>query len=329
MLYTLDENAGLVKVLQFLKAHKLEYLSGEDLSEVLRISRVAIWKHIKKIQSLGYKIESKQNLGYRLVETTDKVLPWEIAENLKTKTLGRKIYYFDSVDSTQNFAMRLAKTDSGSVVIAESQTSGKGRLGRKWVSPKGGIWMSIVLCPDIDVSKITLVPIAAAVALANAIEKTLALKTELKWPNDITLNGKKIAGIIIDASIESSKIDNIVLGIGINYNVNPAEIEKKIRTKANYYGAGTLVKNYKQKPAKLVQSFLEELEGILRLLADGKSQLIITQWTKRSSTIGKNVTVSGTTGTATGRAVRIDDDGSLVLKQRTGYARISAGDISY
>ncbi|MEM3089819.1 MAG: biotin--[acetyl-CoA-carboxylase] ligase, partial [Candidatus Nitrosotenuis sp.] len=192
MLYTLDENAGLVKVLQFLKAHKLEYLSGEDLSEVLRISRVAIWKHIKKIQSLGYKIESKQNLGYRLLETTDKVLPWEIAENLKTKTLGRKIYYFDSVDSTQNFAMRLAKTDSGSVVIAESQTSGKGRLGRKWISPKGGIWMSIVLCPDIDVSKITLVPIAAAVALANAIEKTLALKTELKWPNDITLNGKKI-----------------------------------------------------------------------------------------------------------------------------------------
>lgn len=329
MLYTLDENAGLVKVLQFLKAHKLEYLSGEDLSEVLRISRVAIWKHIKKIQSLGYKIESKQNLGYRLVETTDKVLPWEIAENLKTKTLGRKIYYFDSVDSTQNFAMRLAKTDSGSVVIAESQTSGKGRLGRKWISPKGGIWMSIVLCPDIDVSKITLVPIAAAVALANAIEKTLALKTELKWPNDITLNGKKIAGIIIDASIESSKIDNIVLGIGINYNVNPVEIEKKIRTKANYYGVGTLVKNYKQKPAKLVQSFLEELERILRLLADGKSQLIITQWTKRSSTIGKNVTVSSTTGTATGRAVRIDDDGSLVLKQRTGYARISAGDISY
>lgn len=207
MLYTLDENAGLVKVLQFLKAHKLEYLSGEDLSEVLRISRVAIWKHIKKIQSLGYKIESKQNLGYRLVETTDKILPWEIAESLKTKTLGRKIYYFDSVDSTQNFAMRLAKTDSGSVVIAESQTSGKGRLGRKWISPKGGIWMSIVLHPDIDVSKITLVPIAAAVALANAIEKTLALKTELKWPNDITLNGKKIAGIIIDASIESSKID--------------------------------------------------------------------------------------------------------------------------
>lgn len=189
--------------------------------------------------------------------------------------------------------------------------------------------MSIVLHPDIDVSKITLVPIAAAVALANAIEKTLALKTELKWPNDITLNGKKIAGIIIDASIESSKIDNIVLGIGINYNVNPAEIEKKIRTKANYYGVGTLVKNYKQKPAKLVRSFLEELERILRLLADGKSQLIITQWTKRSSTIGKNVTVSGTTGIATGRAVRIDDDGSLVLKQRTGYARISAGDISY
>jgi BirA family biotin operon repressor/biotin-[acetyl-CoA-carboxylase] ligase len=329
LLYTSDENAGLVRVLQFLKAHKLEYLSGEDLSEVLRISRVAIWKHIKKIQNLGYKIESKQNLGYRLVDTTDKILPWEITESLKTLVIGKKIYYFDSIDSTQNFATRLGKADSGSVVIAESQTSGKGRLGRRWVSPKGGIWLSIVLCPDIDVSKITLVPIAAAVALANAIEKTLAIKTELKWPNDVTLKGKKIAGIIIDASIESSKIDSIVLGVGINYKVNPAEIEKKIKTKGNFYGVGTLVRGGKQKPARLVQSFLEELEKILKTLSDGKTQSIITQWTKRSSTIGKDITVSGTTGRISGKAVKIDKDGSLVLKYGSSYTKVSAGDIVY
>lgn len=329
MLYTSDENAGLVRVLQFLKAHKLEYLSGEDLSEVLRISRVAIWKHIKKIQNLGYKIESKQNLGYRLVDTTDKILPWEITENLKTDTIGKRIYYFDSIDSTQNFATKLGKSDSGSVIIAESQTSGKGRLDRRWVSPKGGIWMSIVLCPDIDVSKITLVPIAAAVALANAIDKTLAIKTELKWPNDVTLKGKKIAGIIIDASIESSKVDSIVLGVGINYRVNPAEIEKKIKSRGNFYGVGTLVRNGRQKPARLVQSFLEELEKTLKMLAEGKIQPIITQWTKRSSTIGKDVTVSGTTGKVTGKAVKIDRDGSLVLKQESSYVKISAGDATY
>ncbi|NDB47131.1 MAG: HTH domain-containing protein, partial [Nitrososphaeria archaeon] len=105
MLYTSDENQGLVRVLQLLKSHHPEYLSGEDLSEVLKISRVAIWKHIKKIQSLGYKIESKQNLGYRLTDTTSLLLPWEVTEEMKTKQIGKKIYYFDSIDSTQKFAV--------------------------------------------------------------------------------------------------------------------------------------------------------------------------------------------------------------------------------
>jgi len=133
LLYTSDENQGLVKVLQFLKSHRLEYLSGEDLSEVLHISRVAIWKHIKKIQSLGYKIQSKQNLGYRLTDITNLLLPWEITDQLKTKQIGKKVYYFDSIDSTQNYATSIAKDESefGSVIIAETQTSGKGRLGRQ------------------------------------------------------------------------------------------------------------------------------------------------------------------------------------------------------
>ncbi|MGQ0605877.1 MAG: biotin--[acetyl-CoA-carboxylase] ligase [Candidatus Nitrosotenuis sp.] len=331
MLYTSDENQGLVKVLQFLKAHRLEYLSGEDLSEVLHISRVAIWKHIKKIQSLGYKIESKQNLGYRLVDTTNLLLPWEVTEDLKTRQIGKRVYYFDSVDSTQNFATGIAKNQSefGAVIIAESQTVGKGRLGRQWISPKGGIWLSVILQPSFDVSKITIIPFGVAVALANAIEKSLTIKTELKWPNDLTVNGKKVAGIIIDASIESTRIESIIIGIGINFKINPKEIKNKIKQKGNFYGVDTLIKKDNIKPVKLVRTFLEELETSMANLEDNKTQSIITQWMKKSSTIGKKITVNSSGTKITGKAIKIDRDGTLVIKQGSRTRWVTTGDVSY
>jgi len=332
MSYSSHENVGLIKVLQFLKAHHSEYLSGEDLSEVLKISRVAVWKHIKKIQALGYEIESKQNLGYRLTKITDLMLPWEITDGLKTKNIGRKIYYFDKIDSTQSFAATIAnnKAEDGAIIISETQDSGKGRLGRNWVSPRGGIWLSIILHPRFDVAKITLIPLVAAIALSSAIQKTLDVKTELKWPNDVTLRGKKIAGMIIDASIESSSIESLILGVGINFRVNPAEIEKKIRKKENFYGVATLVsQNDKTKPAKLVQMFLEEFEKTLDFLSNGKINKIIKDWTANSSTIGKTITLSTSNGKITGKAIRLDTDGGLIIMHKSKPIKIMAGDISY
>lgn len=331
MLYTSDENQGLVRVLQLLKSHHPEYLSGEDLSEVLKISRVAIWKHIKKIQSLGYKIESKQNLGYRLTDTTSLLLPWEVTDELKTKQIGKKIYYFDSIDSTQKFAVGIAKNpkEFGATVIAESQTTGKGRLGRQWVSPKGGIWLSVILEPSFDIYKITLIPFVVAIALSNAIKNTLNINTELKWPNDLTKNGKKIAGIIIDASIESTKIESVVVGVGINFQVNTKEIENKIKDKTRFYGVETLLKKEKTKPAVLVKSFLEELENELDDLKSNKTQDIIKHWTKNSSTVGMNVKVYNPDSVITGKAVGLDVDGSLLVRSGARTFRITSGDISY
>ncbi|MEW6043688.1 MAG: biotin--[acetyl-CoA-carboxylase] ligase [Thermoproteota archaeon] len=332
MLYTSSDNSGLIKVLQFLKAHHSEYLSGEDLSEVLKISRVAVWKHIKKIQNLGYKIESKQNLGYRLTGITDLMLPWEITDGLKTKKIGKKIYYFDSIDSTQNFAATIARNqnEDGTLIISETQKAGKGRQGRTWISPKGGIWMSIVLKPSFDVGKVTLMPFAAAVALSNAIQKTLGVATELKWPNDLTLKGKKIAGMIIDASIESTRIESLVLGVGINFKIDPSQIEKKIKHGPNFYGVATLVNQEdKTKPVKVVQSFLEEFERILSLFASDKTQAIISQWMKKSSTIGRNVSIITPTETIVGRAVKLDKDGALIVRQNSKSLRVTAGDVSY
>ena len=331
-MYSLYDNPGLVKVLAFLKSHNTEYLSGQDLSDVLRISRVAVWKHIKKIKELGYKIESKQKLGYRLESNTDMLLPWEITTGLKTKIFGKQVYYFDLIDSTQNHAIKIAsdKINNGAVIIAEKQTSGKGRLGRKWISPKGGIWLSIILHPKFDISVITLFPIASALALSNAIEKTLNIKSELKWPNDITIKGKKVAGMLVDASIESNKIENLIVGVGINFNVNVKQIEKILKGTPNFYGVASLSEQNKTiKSVLLVQSFLMELEQMYNLLNAGNTRKIIRDWTRKSSTIGQKIELDTENGKIRGKAIKIDDDGALVISENKKNRRITSGDITY
>ena len=332
MIYSSHDNSGLVKVLSFLKSHNTEYLSGQDLSDVLRISRVAVWKHIKKIRELGYKIESKQKLGYRLESSTDMLLPWEVTSGLKTKIFGKQVYYFDSIDSTQNQAMKIAsdEANNGTVIIAEKLTSGKGRLGRKWISPKGGIWLSIILHPKFDISVITLFPIASALALSNAIEKTLNIKSELKWPNDITIKGKKVAGMLVDASLESNKIENLILGVGINFNVDIKQIEKSLKDTPNFYGVTSLSEQNKTvKPILLVQSFLMELEQMYDLLNAGDTKKIIRDWTRKSSTIGQNIELSTEEGKIRGKAIKIDDDGALVISENKKNRRITSGDITH
>jgi BirA family biotin operon repressor/biotin-[acetyl-CoA-carboxylase] ligase len=305
-------------------------LSGQDLSDVLRISRVAVWKHIKKIQELGYIVESKQKLGYKLILNSDELLPWEITFNLKTEFIGRQAYYFDIIDSTQNQALKMAddEANNGSVIVASKQTGGRGRSGRKWVSPKGGIWISIILQPKFDISITTLFPIASSLALSIAIEKTFSINPELKWPNDLTIKGKKVAGMLVDVALESNKIENLVLGVGINFDVNVKEIEKALKGTPNFYGVASLTDQKKEiKPVKLVQVFLVELERIYKLLETIQTKKIISDWTLRSSTIGKNVELNTTDAKIKGKAIRIDEDGALVVTENGKINRIIAGDI--
>ena len=330
MIYNSFENPGLVKVLTFLKTHNTEYLSGQDLSDVLRISRVAVWKHIKKIQELGYIVESKQKMGYKLTSNSDALLPWEITSGLKTKMIGHQVYYFDSLDSTQNQALKMADNTSnnGAVIVAAQQTGGRGRSGRKWISPKGGIWFSVILQPKFDISITTLFPIASALALSNAIEKTFKISPELKWPNDLTIKGKKIAGMLVDVSLESNRIENMVLGVGINFNVDVKQIEKTLKDTPNFYGIATLSEQKKKvKPVQLIQTFLVELEKIYELLNAKHTKKIISEWTKRSSTIGKNVELETIDGKIKGKAIKIDEDGALIISSNGKTNKIIAGDI--
>ncbi len=329
-MYNSFDNPGLVKVLAFLQSHNTEYLSGQDLSDVLRISRVAVWKHIKKIQELGYIVESKQKLGYKLTSNSDALFPWEITSKLKTSVIGQHAYYFDTIDSTQNQALKMADdpANNGTVIIAAKQTGGKGRSGRKWISPKGGIWLSIILQPKFDISITTLFPIASALALSNALEKTFKIFPELKWPNDLTIKGKKIAGMLVDVSLESNRIENLVLGVGINFDIDVKQIEKTLKGSPNFYGVTSLCEQKnKVKPIQLVQTFFVELEKIYDLLNTKQTKKIISEWTKRSSTIGKKVELDTIDGKIKGKAIKIDYDGALLVSNNNKIIRIIAGDI--
>ena len=330
MSYTSFDNIGLVKVLSFFQTHDSEYLSGEDLSDVLKISRVAVWKHIKKIQSLGYKIESKQKLGYRLVNETEKLLPWEITNDLKTKEIGKRVYYFEEIDSTQNFAQQIAldKKENGTIVIAERQTAGRGRLDRKWTSPKGGMWFSLIIHPKFDVSTSTLVPIAGAVALAKSIKTTLDVDVSVKWPNDITLDGKKVAGMLVDASFQANNIDYLILGIGINFDIDSKKIEKRLSKSPNFYGIDSLRKKDDDTPPKiLLREFLVQFEKILTQLNKGEKTKIVKEWTKKADNIGKKISINTSDGKISGISQGIDNDGAIKLKTSKGVKKIFVGDV--
>ena len=330
MSYTSFDNVGLVKVLSFFQTHDSEYLSGQDLSDVLKISRVAVWKHIKKIQTLGYKIESKQKLGYRLIDNTEKLLPWEITRDLKTQLIGKRVYYFEEIDSTQNFAQNIAadKKENGTIIIAEKQTSGRGRLDRKWTSPKGGIWFSLIIHPKFDVSSSTLIPILSAVALSKSIKSVLDIETEVKWPNDITMNGKKVAGVLVDASFQTNSIDYLILGIGINFDIDTKKLEKRLTKTPNFYGIDSLRgKENKTPPKTLLKEFLLQFEKNLFQLDKGEKSKIVKEWTKRAAGIGKKITINTSNGKISGISQGIDNDGALKIKTRNEIKKIYVGDV--
>jgi BirA family transcriptional regulator, biotin operon repressor / biotin---[acetyl-CoA-carboxylase] ligase len=322
----------LDKIVRLLKSHQSEFLSGEEISKSLGLSRAAVWKNIKKLQSLGYKIRSKQKSGYRLIAKTNLMLPWEISDGLQTETIGRKIYYFNIIDSTQNFALKLASKphESGSIVIAEQQTHGRGRQNRKWASPRGGIWLSVLLKPNFEISQASLFPMLSSLALAVSIEKVLRLRPKLKWPNDLTLNDKKVAGILVDASIESNQIDYLVIGVGINFKIQPSMIAKIVKNSVNFYGITTLVgKKEKADPVLLLQAFLYELEQLYYKLIANNFQGIKSEWEKRSSTVGRNVRISSPNGEVKGKVTGIDNDGALLISSNGKTQRLLVGDISY
>jgi BirA family biotin operon repressor/biotin-[acetyl-CoA-carboxylase] ligase len=218
------------KVLQLLN-NADDYISGEEISNKLGVSRTAIWKVMNQLRDKGYEIESVTRKGYRLLSSPDILNEAEIKYDLKSKLIGKKVITFDSIDSTNKYGKKIALEGEkeGTVIISEEQKAGKGRRGRNWVSPpREGIWMSIILRPNTAPENASMITLVAGLAVCKAIREITSLEAMIKWPNDIVINGKKICGLLTEMNSEIDFINFVIVGIGINVNISkfPSELKE-------------------------------------------------------------------------------------------------------
>ncbi|MCL0058549.1 biotin--[acetyl-CoA-carboxylase] ligase, partial [Dehalococcoidia bacterium] len=289
-------------------------ISGEELGQALGISRTAVWKHITALRREGYRIESSPGKGYSLVSTPDSLLPEEIKAGLRTNLLGQQIAYHRELTSTQDAAKALAAqgANEGTIVVAETQAAGRGRIGRGWASPPGGVYLSIILRPAIKPSEALRFPLIAGVAAAQAIEQLTGLKPRLKWPNDVILEGRKAGGILSEMSAETDRINYIVIGIGINVNSRRAHFPEEIA------GIATSLREECGKEVsrvQLVQEILAQLESLYEDFQISGFEPIRERWKALSNTIGARVSVRGEREQVEGAAIDIDEDGALILRK--------------
>jgi len=315
-------------ILKFLR--EKEYVSGEVLAQKLGISRVAVWKQIQKLKDMGYKITSDQNLGYCLISRPDLLLPQEIQRGLSTNYIGKEIYYFPELKSTNIMAKekvlhRVEGMDEGTLIIAEKQSAGKGRLGREWFSPPGGIWLSIILYPQLFPSYISRITLMTAVAVVKTIKVCTQIEPQIKWPNDILINEKKVCGILTEMSAELDIINWVVVGIGINANIDLRDFPEDIQenTISLKETSGKEISR-----VKLAQTFLQEFEKYYEKLKRKEFSSILKEWKLYSHTLRKKIRVDIGERIITGEAIEINESGALILKKEDGeLAEIISGTI--
>ncbi|HTY91273.1 MAG TPA: biotin--[acetyl-CoA-carboxylase] ligase [Methanocella sp.] len=299
-----------------------DYVSGEALAEKLGISRAAVWKHIHTLIKEGYGVDIAQGKGYKLISLPDKLYPSEVRYGLQTKLLGRKVIHLNSTGSTNVVARQVAErgVEEGTVVIAETQSRGKGRLGRKWITKPGGLWMSVILKPAIDPMHAPSITLLAAVSVTKAL-RGAGLEAVIKWPNDVLVNGKKICGILTEMSAETDIVNFIILGIGVNVN-NDVPLETATTMKAEL---GREIDR-----VKFTQSLLETLEEDYLAFKDKGFTPILWSWRRYSDTLGRPVEVTYQDEVITGLAQDVDEDGSLLVKTGDGSIRkIVSGDCKH
>jgi BirA family transcriptional regulator, biotin operon repressor / biotin---[acetyl-CoA-carboxylase] ligase len=306
------------KLLDAFSNHQDQYLSGQILAETIGCSRTAIWKHIEELRKEGFELEAVRNKGYRIVKTPERVLADEIRLGLKTKFLGQSIQYEETVDSTQKIAQKIAyeRAPEGTIVVAEEQTLGRGRMDRKWYSPKyTGIWMSIILRPKIPLAKAPQLTLIAAVAVVQAIEELTELTPQIKWPNDILVNGKKMTGILTELQAEADQINSVIIGIGINVNQQREDFPEDLKLIATSIAIeqGTIISR-----AAIIRTVLTHLEGLYLLYLEKGFYPIKLLWEGYAISIGKELIARTLTSVIKGKALGITDDGVLKIEDETG-----------
>jgi len=318
------------QILAALRAAGDGAISGAELSQKLGLTRAAIWARVAELRRLGYEIEAGPHLGYRLLSTPDVLHADDLLTRLgETRVVGRDLRVFQETTSTNDVIEKLARdgVKEGVVVFAESQTKGRGRLGRKWLSPSGkGLWFSVLLRPNLRPTEATRLTVAAATALRRAIQKETALAPEIKWPNDLMLGGRKVAGILTEMSAELDQIKYLILGVGVDVNLAAREFPTELRKLATSLKieAGRAI----ARPA-LATAILRELDRDYARICAGGFAAVADEWEQHCATLGQRVVIQVGARKLQGRAESLDDDGALLLRTEHGHLeRVTGGDVA-
>ncbi|NMB78120.1 MAG: biotin--[acetyl-CoA-carboxylase] ligase [Methanomicrobiales archaeon] len=319
------------KVLEILERSP-EPISGEIISNELKITRSAVWKNIKELREMGYEIQSSQKEGYRLVSSSSRLYPYEVQKKLGTAVIGKKMRYLADTPSTNIVGKQLCSDGNlkdlhGTVIIAEEQTGGVGRMGRAWISPAGGIWITIILKPHVPVDHIFMITMAGSVAVARAIRKEFELGALIKWPNDIFIGKKKIGGLLLEMSAEADNVHYCLLGVGIDVN-NPvkdfaADLQRDITSISAEVG-------HDVDRASFLARILKEFENRFQLVESGEYEAITQEWKSLSATLENRVLIRTLKNSFEGEAIDIDEFGALIVKKDNGkLERVIAGDCTH
>lgn len=317
-------------ILKELIENRNRYISGQELSKKFGVSRTAIWKYIKKLKEEGFVIESVTNKGYILISSPDALYPVEIKRNLKTEFIGKEIIYLDSVDSTNNYGKELASRgfNDGILIVAEEQTKGRGRLGREWISQKGkGIWMTIMLKPDIKPDMASQVTLIAALSVLRGIKNVADIDVMIKWPNDLVINGKKVCGILTELGAEIDIINYLCVGIGINVNSEEDDFNKIGLSTATSLKVA-VGKTIDRK--RLIVEILESFENPYKqFLQKGSIDYMLEEYKKHLVNLGKEVKIILKNDEVKGIAEDVNGKGHLMVRLDNGHLmEVSSGEVS-
>lgn len=317
----------MYRILDILKG-ETGYISGEEIGRRLQISRAAVWKGISRLRQEGYEIEAATNKGYRLTPRETMYNQKELETGLKTKYIGRPLFFYKETDTTNNRIRDLAQegAQEGALAVAETQTAGRGRRGRRWEAPAGsGVWMSLLLRPSIAPAAAPALTLLAGLAVAEALEEMTGLAMEIKWPNDILCNGKKLVGILMEMDCEMQAVHYIILGIGVNVNI--PEFPEGLRETATslFLEDG---RTYSRR--QTVHGILERFEALYEeFRKTGSFAPFRERYRAKCANIGKDVRVLGQEEFAA-RALDITPEGELLIRRKdTGQEEvIFSGEVS-
>jgi len=318
------------RLLTALRGAGEDAVSGVELSESLGLTRAAIWARIEELRRLGYEIEASPHRGYRLVSAPDLLHADDLLARLgATRVIGRDLRVFQETTSTNDVVEKLARdgVEEGVVVFAESQTRGRGRLGRVWASPtRKGLWFSVLLRPPLRPQEATQITVAAANALARAVEAQTRLPVEIKWPNDLLIRGRKTAGILTELHAELDHVKSLTLGIGVDVNQTARDFPAELRPVA------TSLRIEAGQPldrAGLATAILSALDRDYQRVCDGEFEALASEWEARCTTLGRQVAIQIGSRRIEGRAESLDSDGALLLRTQYGHLeRIIGGDVT-